>query len=97
MNLRGTRALHTSCGRSMFEVLSFILEQSDEDLIKVKVRERRDSGGLKGRRFSGGGAAAAHIPATFAQISPFAFERLIKQVCRHKTGLIDLDLVNTTA
>ena len=44
MNLRGTRALHTSCGRSMFEVLSFILEQSDEDLIKVKVRERRDSG-----------------------------------------------------
>ena len=78
-------------------MLSFILEQSDEDLIKVKVRERRDSGGLKGRRFSGGGAAAAHIPATFAQISPFAFERLIKQVCRHKTGLIDLDLVNTTA
>ncbi|CAE7245994.1 unnamed protein product, partial [Symbiodinium sp. KB8] len=85
MNLRGTRALHTSCGRSMFEVLSFILEQSDEDLIKVKVRERRDSGGLKGRNFSGGGAAAAHIPPTFAQISPFAFERLIKQVCRHKT------------
>ncbi|CAE7313097.1 unnamed protein product [Symbiodinium microadriaticum] len=80
MNLRGTRALHTSCGRSMFEVLSFILEQSDEDLIKVKVRERRDSGGLKGRNFSGGGAAAAHIPPTFAQISPFAFERLIKQV-----------------